>query len=85
MVTVSLTGGFKEDVATVFGVLRTAFPTDRPADDIPHEQPGDRPPVWSADFDPTEERIRPAPPRWRDRSAPRCRAATSPWTDSSRP
>ncbi|MGC4979302.1 hypothetical protein OG410_05490 [Streptomyces sp. NBC_00659] len=57
MVTVSLTGVSKEDVATVFGVLRTAFPTDRPAADVPHEQPGDRPPVWSADFDPTEERI----------------------------
>jgi hypothetical protein len=57
MVTVSLTGSVQEDAATVFGVLRTAFPTDRPADGVPHEQPGDRPPVWSADFDPTEERI----------------------------
>ncbi|MFF3417825.1 hypothetical protein ACFYW9_24445 [Streptomyces sp. NPDC002698] len=57
MATVSLTGVSKEDVATVFGVLRTAFPTDRPAVGVPHEQPGDRPPVWSAGFDPTDERI----------------------------
>ncbi|MFF3412953.1 hypothetical protein ACFYW8_43925 [Streptomyces sp. NPDC002742] len=57
MVTVSLTGASKEDVATVFGVLRTAFPTDRPSGDVPHDQPGDRLPVWTAVFDPTEERI----------------------------
>lgn len=57
IVTVSLTGASKEDVATVFGVLRTAFPTDRPSGDVPHEQPGDRLPVWTAVFDPTEERI----------------------------
>ncbi|MFD5517714.1 hypothetical protein [Streptomyces sp. NPDC127066] len=57
MVTVSLTGVSTQDVAAVFDVLRTAFPTDRPVADVPQEQPGDRPPVWSADFDPTEERI----------------------------
>ncbi|MGW3662065.1 hypothetical protein [Streptomyces sp. NPDC005141] len=57
MVTVSLTGASEEDAATVFGVLRTAFPIDRPSDDVPHEQPGDRPPVWTSEFEPTEERI----------------------------
>jgi hypothetical protein len=57
MATVSLTGASKEDAATVFGVLRTAFPTDRPADDVPQEQPGDRAAVWTAEFEPTQEWI----------------------------
>lgn len=57
MVTVSLTGASKEDAATVFGVLRTAFPTDRPSDDVPQEQPGDQPAVWTAQFEPTQEWI----------------------------
>jgi hypothetical protein len=57
MVTVSLTGASMEDAATVFGVLRTAFPTDRPPDDVPHERPGDRPLVWISEFDPTEKRV----------------------------
>jgi hypothetical protein len=57
MATVNLTGASKEDAATVFGVLRTAFPTDRPSDDAPQEQPGDQSPVWSAEFEPTQERI----------------------------
>ncbi|MGW3108839.1 hypothetical protein [Streptomyces sp. NPDC001100] len=57
MATVSLTGASKEDAATVFDVLRTAFPTDRPADDVPREQPGDHSPVWSAEFEPARERI----------------------------
>ncbi|MFD7003689.1 hypothetical protein ACFWA5_47500 [Streptomyces mirabilis] len=61
MATVSLTGASKEDAATVFGVLRTAFPTDRPADDVPQEQPGDHSAVWSAEFEPTREWI-PADP-----------------------
>jgi hypothetical protein len=57
MATVSLTGASKEDAATVFGVLRTAFPTDRPSDDVPQEQPGDRTAVWTAEFEPTQEWI----------------------------
>ncbi|MCX4817672.1 hypothetical protein ACUXZZ_02055 [Streptomyces graminifolii] len=57
MATVSLTGASKEDAATVFGVLRTAFPTDRPFDDVPQEQPGDRTAVWTAEFEPTQEWI----------------------------
>ena len=57
MATVSLTGASKEDAATVFGVLRTAFPTDRPSDDVPQEQPGDRNAVWTAEFEPTQEWI----------------------------
>lgn len=56
MATVSLTGASKEDVATVFDVLRTAFPTDRPSDAVPQEQPGDHPAVWTAQFEPTQER-----------------------------
>lgn len=56
MVTVSLTGASKEDAATVFDVLRTAFPTDRPSGDVLHDQSGDHP-VWTAEFEPTEERI----------------------------
>ncbi|MDH6213724.1 hypothetical protein [Streptomyces pseudovenezuelae] len=57
MATVSLTGASKEDAATVFGVLRTAFPTDRPSDDVPQEQPGDQSAVWTAEFEPTQEWI----------------------------
>ncbi|MEV4038612.1 hypothetical protein [Streptomyces umbrinus] len=57
MATVSLTGASEEDAATVFGVLRTAFPTDRPPDDLPQEQPGDRTAVWTAEFQPTQEWI----------------------------
>ncbi|MFJ4626691.1 hypothetical protein [Streptomyces sp. NPDC088847] len=57
MATVSLTGASKEDAETVFGVLRTAFPTDRPSDDVPQEQPGDRTAVWTAEFEPTQEWI----------------------------
>ncbi|WP_420312725.1 hypothetical protein ACOB87_39435 [Streptomyces sp. YS-B37] len=58
MATVSLIAACKEDAAAVFGVLRTAFPTDsRPSDDLPQEQSGDQPTVWSAEFEPTQERI----------------------------
>lgn len=57
MATVSLTGASKEDAATVFGVLRTAFPTDRPSDDVPQEQPGGHSTVWTAEFEPTQEWI----------------------------
>ncbi|WP_405988606.1 hypothetical protein [Streptomyces sp. NBC_00986] len=57
MATVNLTGASKEDAATVFGVLRNAFPTDGPSDDMPHEQPGDPSVVWSAEFEPTQEWI----------------------------
>lgn len=55
MATVSLTGASQQDAATVFGVLRTAFPTDRPTDELPKEQPGGRSTVWSAEFEPTQE------------------------------
>lgn len=57
MATVSLTGASKEDAATVFSVLRTAFPTDRPADDLPQEQRGGHAQVWTAEFEPTQEWI----------------------------
>ena len=58
MATVSLIAASKEDAAAVFGVLRTAFPTNsRPSDDLPQEQSGDQPAVWSAEFEPTQERI----------------------------
>ncbi|MHA5053251.1 hypothetical protein [Streptomyces sp. SD15] len=58
MVTVCLTGASEQDAATVFDVLRTAFPPiDQPADAVPHEQPGDRPAVWTAEFEPTQKRV----------------------------
>ncbi|MEW1692980.1 hypothetical protein ACIQOF_33275 [Streptomyces sp. NPDC091265] len=60
MVTVTLSGTSKEDAAGVLGVLRTAFPTDGP-DPVTHEQPGDRPAVWTADIEPTRERARTEP------------------------
>ena len=56
-VIVSLTGTSKEDAAAVFGVLRTAFPTDRRSDDVLQEQPGDQPAVWTAEFEPARERV----------------------------
>ncbi|WP_046726818.1 hypothetical protein [Streptomyces humi] len=61
MATVSLTGASKEDAAAVFGVLRNVFPTDRPADDLPEEQPGGHAAVWSAEFEPTREWSPPGP------------------------
>ncbi|MFF6987452.1 hypothetical protein [Streptomyces sp. NPDC010273] len=57
MATVSLIAESKEDAAAVFGVLRTAFPANRPSDDLPQELSGDQPAVWSAEFEPTQERI----------------------------
>ncbi|WOX07380.1 hypothetical protein [Streptomyces sp. N50] len=57
MATVSLTAASKEDAATVFGVLRMAFPTDRSLDDMAQEQPGDHSVVWTAEFEPARERI----------------------------
>jgi len=57
MATVSLTDASKEDAATVLAVLRTAFPTDRPPEDVPQEQPDDRSAVWTAEFEPTQEWI----------------------------
>ncbi|MGW6895895.1 hypothetical protein ACWGF2_04410 [Streptomyces sp. NPDC054919] len=62
MVTVSLTGASKEDAATVFGVLRTAVPTDHPSDPVPQEQPGDHPAVWTEEFEPAQHRIPTGPP-----------------------
>ena len=61
MATVSLTGASEEDAATVFGVLRAVFPTDRPADDVPQTRPGGRSVVWSAEFEPTREWSPPDP------------------------
>ncbi|MGW2684938.1 hypothetical protein ACWC6I_17490 [Streptomyces sp. NPDC001414] len=61
MATVSLTGASAEDAATVFALLRSVFPTDRPADDRPEQQPGGRAAVWSAEFEPTQEWARPGP------------------------
>ncbi|MEV6765972.1 hypothetical protein AB0N16_36135 [Streptomyces sp. NPDC051105] len=55
MATVSLTGASEEDAATVFRVLRTAFPTDRSAGDVPQEQPGGPSVVWTAEFEPTQD------------------------------
>ncbi|MEU4167067.1 hypothetical protein AB0F46_09290 [Streptomyces sp. NPDC026665] len=57
MVTVSLTGTSREDAVTVFDVLRTAFPTDPPFDDVPEDPPGSRPEVWTADIAPADDRI----------------------------
>ncbi|MFG3026339.1 hypothetical protein ACGFZQ_49005 [Streptomyces sp. NPDC048254] len=57
MATVSLAGASKEDAAAVFGVLRTAFPTDRSSDDVPEDQPGGHSVVWTAEFEPTQEWI----------------------------
>ncbi|MFF2518619.1 hypothetical protein [Streptomyces sp. NPDC058086] len=57
MATVSLAGASRKDAAAVFGVLRTAFPTDSPSSDVPREQPADHPAVWTAEFEPTQERI----------------------------
>ncbi|MGW5640201.1 hypothetical protein, partial [Streptomyces sp. NPDC003832] len=65
MATVSLTGTSQQDAATVLGVLRAAFPPDRPAVDVPRTGPGDRLSVWSADFEPTREWSPPEPARLR--------------------
>jgi len=85
MVTVSLTGGSREDAATVFDVLRTAFPLDRPSDEVPHEQPDGRPLVWTSLFEPTEERIPTGPAPLEGSVTATLQAATPPWTCCVRP
>ncbi|WP_434588766.1 hypothetical protein [Streptomyces sp. A5-4] len=62
-VLVELTGCSKEDAHTVFGALRTSFESDRASDDVPAEQPGARPTVWSATFDVADVRQQAAPTR----------------------
>lgn len=79
MVTVSLTGASKEDAATVFGVLRTAVPTDRPSDPVPQEQPGDHPAVWTAQFEPAQHRMPTGPPPPLEGSPTAVLQAISPW------
>jgi hypothetical protein len=48
---VALTGGAKEDAHAVFGLLGTAFASDRAADDAPQDAHEDRPTVWTATFE----------------------------------
>ncbi|MEU3246452.1 MULTISPECIES: hypothetical protein [unclassified Streptomyces] len=57
MVTVSLTGASQEDAATVFDVLRAAFPVDEPPDPPLQDLPTDHPVVWTAEFEPTQTRM----------------------------
>lgn len=86
MVTVSLTGASKEDAATVFDVLRTAFPTDRPSDAVAQQQPGTTLPCGPRSSNRRRTAYRPGRPHhWRVRPPPRCRAAMSPWTSSAKP
>ncbi|MEU1366639.1 hypothetical protein ABZ454_10940 [Streptomyces sp. NPDC005803] len=61
MVTVTLSGPSEDDATTVFGVLRTAFPTDGATDAVAEDQQGDRPLVWTAHFEPTRERTQVEP------------------------
>ncbi|MEN8655389.1 hypothetical protein ABCR94_33640 [Streptomyces sp. 21So2-11] len=62
-VLVELTGCSKEDAHTVLIALRTSFESDRDSDDVPVEQPGSRPMVWSATFEVSDvrEQARPTP------------------------
>ncbi|GAA1189867.1 hypothetical protein GCM10009654_54220 [Streptomyces hebeiensis] len=62
-VVVALSGGATEDARAVFGVLGSAFASDRAADDVPQELPGERPTVWTATFDVADLRSRPGPVR----------------------
>lgn len=62
-VVVALSGGAKEDAHIVFGVLGTAFASDRAADDAPQELPGERPTVWTATFDVADAHSEPGPAR----------------------
>ncbi|KIF78017.1 hypothetical protein QR77_37770 [Streptomyces sp. 150FB] len=62
-VMVALNGNSRADAHAVFGALRTAFATDRPADDLPEDVPGDRPTVWTATFDVSDVQAQPEPTR----------------------
>jgi hypothetical protein len=62
-VVVALNGNSKDDAHAVFGALRTAFATDRPADDPPQDVSEDRPTVWTATFDVSGVRAQPEPTR----------------------
>ncbi|MYV55129.1 hypothetical protein [Streptomyces sp. SID3212] len=62
-VVVALSGQDQEDAHTVFSALRTAFGSDRPADDVPQAVTGGRPTVWTATFDASDVRDEPAAAR----------------------
>jgi hypothetical protein len=58
-VVVALSGQDKDDAHTVFGALRTAFGSDRGADDKPRMPADGRPAVWTATFDASDVRDEP--------------------------
>ncbi|MFD5032285.1 hypothetical protein ACFVWX_07685 [Streptomyces sp. NPDC058220] len=62
-VAVAFSGQVGEDAHAVFSVLRTAFASDRAADDVPQDMPGKRPTVWTATFDVSDVRTEPGPAR----------------------
>ncbi|QIQ01294.1 hypothetical protein [Streptomyces liangshanensis] len=62
-VVVALSGQDQNDAHTVFSALRTAFGSDRPADDVPQAASGGRPAVWTATFDADDVRDEPAAAR----------------------
>jgi hypothetical protein len=60
-VVVALSGELKEDAHTVFGVLGTAFASDRAPDDAPQDVAGGRPAVWTATFNVSDVGTEPGP------------------------
>ena len=61
-VVVELSGSAPADAHAVFGVLHTAYASDRAPDDMPQEPDGGgRTTVWTAAFDTTDVREQPRP------------------------
>jgi hypothetical protein len=50
-VLVEISGCRESDAQAVFEALRAAFPSDRAADDTPHQALADHPTVWAATLD----------------------------------
>ncbi|WP_043266876.1 hypothetical protein [Streptomyces sp. CT34] len=62
-VVVELEGCTTEDAQAVFSALRTSYPCDRAADDVPAEMPGPGTTVWTSTFDVTKRRAEAGPRR----------------------
>lgn len=56
-VSVVVSGCAKDDVRTVFDVLRAAFVTDRASVDVPQDVTGKQPTAWVVTVDVAEERV----------------------------
>ncbi len=62
-VMMEVSGCHESDAQAVFEALRTVFPSDRAADDTPHQASADHPTIWAATFDVGTRKGTARPPR----------------------